>query len=219
MLTSLKSSKPRQGGRNAYQAEQKRRTRETILAAAGRVFSQKPYSLATIDEIIREAGISRVTFYMHFETKLALAFAIWDEIMPDWLCVFDALAGIAPGDVDALADWVNRLCGVYVDHGYISALVVQLDFFEDEFHHRVRDERDRLIDHLAATLPAFTAATGTGPDAVRNRARAHLILQRIDQMCSELTLHGPVPDSDIYIRLLAEELSDFLAGDRPARQR
>ena len=43
--------------------------RETFLRSARREFAQKPYSEASINQIIREAGIPRGSFYMYFSDK------------------------------------------------------------------------------------------------------------------------------------------------------
>ena len=43
--------------------------RETLLQAARREFAQKPYADASINQIIRDAGIPRGSFYMYFSDK------------------------------------------------------------------------------------------------------------------------------------------------------
>jgi TetR/AcrR family transcriptional repressor of uid operon len=48
-------------------------TRETILAAAGVVFSNSTYSKATLLDIITEAGVTQGALYFHFDGKHQLA--------------------------------------------------------------------------------------------------------------------------------------------------
>lgn len=201
------------GGRNSFQEAKRRQTREAILAGAGLIFSRTPYVLATIDDLIRAAGISRATFYMHFDSKLALALAIYDGIAADWLELFDELGGIAGNRTDELTDWLHRLAGLYVSHGYVTSLVVQLSTFEPSFRLRLRQDGDALIDRLGrAGIGGFAKAIGEGDAARRRRAQAHLILKRIDQICSDLSA-GEIPDGieEVhYVWLGAEELGAFI---------
>ena len=46
--------------------------REAILEAATRVFFESGYADASMDEIAREAGVSKQTVYSHFGAKEAL---------------------------------------------------------------------------------------------------------------------------------------------------
>jgi AcrR family transcriptional regulator len=48
---------------------------ETILEAAARVFSGKPFHEVLIDEVAAEAGVGKGTIYRYFETKEDLYFA------------------------------------------------------------------------------------------------------------------------------------------------
>ena len=50
----------------------KQRTRERILASAGRVFRRKGYAGSGVDELMREAGLTHGGFYAHFRSKEAL---------------------------------------------------------------------------------------------------------------------------------------------------
>ena len=129
--TNTKRGRP--AGRTAFQEEQRRQTRAAIMSAAAQVFSSAAYVYATIDDITRAAGISRATFYMHFESKLALAFAIYEDISQDWQAHFDKLSD--PGQTEAanLKPWVQQLSAIYVDHGYVTSLVSQLEIFEPAF--------------------------------------------------------------------------------------
>jgi AcrR family transcriptional regulator len=63
----------------AAPATKKRRreeTREKLLRAAYSVFATHGYDRATVDEIVREAGFSKGAFYVHFESKEDLFWAM-----------------------------------------------------------------------------------------------------------------------------------------------
>jgi len=51
-------------------------TREKLLESALGVFATHGYERATVDEIVRDAGLSKGAFYVHFESKEDLFFAM-----------------------------------------------------------------------------------------------------------------------------------------------
>ncbi len=209
-------AKPRRGrppGRSPYQEERRRQTRAAILDAAANIFAATPYVYATIDDIIHAAKISRATFYDHFESKFTLALAIYDGIAADWIGHFDRLAELDPARNRDLREWIAELAQLYVAHGYVTPLVEQLAIFEQNFRMRLDHDRDALIDRLAtAGLRGFAAAMGTDHAARFQRARLHLLLNRLDQLCGMLTRPGSIPsdDANAYISILAEELGQRL---------
>lgn len=201
----------RTGGRNGFQQQRKEQTRAAILAGAATVFSATPYVFATIDDLIAAAGVSRATFYTHFDSKLALALAIYDSIESDWQGLYNELALMAHPAHAELEGWLRRLAHIYVEHGYITSLVIQLATFEPSFRQRLRDDGDQLIDRLGgADVGGFRAALVD--DAQRVRAR--LVLARLDQICAELAAHELLSANErsLYIAAGAEDLLRFIAA-------
>lgn len=217
-MNSIKAPRPkglRAGGRNEFQQQRKEQTRAAILAGAASVFSATPYVFATIDELIAAAGVSRATFYTHFDSKLALALAIYDSIEADWLGLYRELTAMTNVDQDALEAWLRRIAHIYVEHGYITSLVIQLATFEPSFRQRLRSDGDRLIDMLGnAGVGGFRAALSDKAE----RVRARLILTRLDQICSELAAAGSLSPAEqpLYVAAGARELRCFIADEREA---
>jgi AcrR family transcriptional regulator len=54
-------------------------TRQRLLDAAFPVFARNGFERATVDEIVREAGYSKGAFYVHFESKDDLFWAMLEE--------------------------------------------------------------------------------------------------------------------------------------------
>jgi AcrR family transcriptional regulator len=61
-------------------------TRARILGAATRLFSSAGYNAASVDDICKQAGVSKGAFYHHFPTKQAVFLAL----LQDWLKALDA---------------------------------------------------------------------------------------------------------------------------------
>jgi len=60
-------------------------TRTKILEAAIKLFSGRGFNAASVDDICKEAGLSKGAFYHHFESKQALFLALLDG----WLQTID----------------------------------------------------------------------------------------------------------------------------------
>ena len=56
------------------------RTREAIIRAGRTLFANRQVAAVAIDDIVREAGVSKGSFYNHFDAKDALVGAIASEI-------------------------------------------------------------------------------------------------------------------------------------------
>ncbi len=84
--------------RLAAMSDEERRTEE-ILGAAFRVFSAQGYHNATVDDVAREAGVSKGTCYQYFQGKEDIFIATVERTLDTLLAEADAAAGDA---VDAL---------------------------------------------------------------------------------------------------------------------
>ncbi len=61
-------------------------TRSKIIHSAVNLFSVRGYTAASVDDICKEAGVSKGAFYHHFESKQALFLALLDN----WLKTIDS---------------------------------------------------------------------------------------------------------------------------------
>jgi AcrR family transcriptional regulator len=85
--------------------EKRARTKAQLIAAAKALFAKRPWESVTIDEVVREAGVAKGTFYTHFNDLEELAAAVADDlidafddlIQPQRLSISDPLARIAFG--------------------------------------------------------------------------------------------------------------------------
>ena len=79
-------------------------TRETLLTAAIKQFSQQGYERTTVEHICQEAGVSKGAFFHHFPTKQAAFMAILET----WLSGLDAqMTGMIAGASDVPQGLVN----------------------------------------------------------------------------------------------------------------
>lgn len=71
--------------------EDAEKTRESLLDAAERVFLRRGVTRSTLDEIAREAGLTRGAVYWHFENKEAIFLAMHDRVKSPMDIMFDEL--------------------------------------------------------------------------------------------------------------------------------
>ena len=72
---------------------------EKLLEAATREFSHRPFNEASINQIIKEAGIPRGSFYMYFQDKEDLFRYLIQESMDALLLAFEEILRRCGGDV------------------------------------------------------------------------------------------------------------------------
>jgi AcrR family transcriptional regulator len=170
-------------------ASQRTRLREAV----GRAVADKGYAAATIDDIVRDAGVSKKTFYEHFSDKLDCFLAAYeaasDELLAHVTAAQDGAGGAAGGSRAATgeADWLARTrAGI---HAYLRWLAAEPAL-----------ARVFLIEIAAA-----------GPEALERRER---LRDRYAERMRELQVANSVPDEifhavvagadDLVVRRLRE---------------
>ena len=91
--------------------------RTRLLGAVGREVAEKGYNAATIDDIVRAAGVSKQTFYEHFSDKLDCFLAAYETASDE------LLAHVRAAQDTADADWPARTrAGI---HAYLRWLAAE----------------------------------------------------------------------------------------------
>lgn len=93
-------------------------TREVIREAAFRLFAIQGYEVTTVDEIVREAGAARSTFFRLYGSKEAVVFPDHDRLLQLVEArLRSATAGSAESALDSVADAVKVVLFHYVAEG------------------------------------------------------------------------------------------------------
>lgn len=91
-------------GRRAQGALQKDRTRARILEAAQHVFATKGYHRALMDDVAREAGLSKGALYFHFPSKEELFLSLVEDAAEQLAQrVLEAIEGARGGEAKVRA--------------------------------------------------------------------------------------------------------------------
>jgi AcrR family transcriptional regulator len=163
-----------------------------ILEAGAKCFSDSGYYRANVDDIVRQAGFARGTFYKYFNEKLDLLLVLSDECedkMYDQIVAFTAIPATAEG-ADARREWLAQF----------------LDF------------RSLYIGVIRAWIDRSPANPAL--DQARERV-TKMVHESLDVLVGQTELAGVVSvrAAEIILIGLLERLPDAMADNaRPARR-
>jgi AcrR family transcriptional regulator len=132
--------------------------RRRLFAAAAAVFARAGYADATAEAIAREAGMSKATFYEHFDNKEDCIIAL-----------FDAAIGVVSHAMQSAVAAYGASNGPSTTvHAAVHAFLQALVDFPDEAQTllveivgagpRAMERRDAALDRVAAAIDAINRA-------------------------------------------------------------
>ena len=88
-------------------------TRRHILDAAATAFARNGYAGTSLNDVIKDAGLTKGGFYFHFPSKEALALAVVQDRQEIWLRDVSTAAFRHTRAVDQLLAVADALCDLY----------------------------------------------------------------------------------------------------------
>lgn len=194
------------------QSQQKQESRQKIVAAADALFAQRSYIGTSIEDIAREAGISRVTFYKHFKSKLDVAVGILDRYASKMIDDYGSLGRIADPDTAQIAIWIKHILALWRSQKNSMDTLASLVRQDPQIGARRTQTYTHTIARLGEGIPAFAlAASGTDEEA---HVRAHLLLIELEDLCYELVISEWPVNEDMAVNVVAGHFRDFIASVR-----
>jgi AcrR family transcriptional regulator len=180
----MKGREAQVAGLNEFARQQKEESRRRLVEAAERVFNRAGYIATSVDDIAQEAGVSRQTFYRHYDGKLAIAMEYFerenDVSLPLWLSIGE----LDYTDPAVVIGWITMLFDLTEAKRYSQRTFVEMGTVEPHFIDRVKELIPFTIDRLGDKIPAFAAARGKGPTARRRWVNAWLFFYHLREQCS-----------------------------------
>lgn len=196
-----------------WQQARRAENRDRLLAAAAIVFARSGYIATTIEEILVEAGIGRTSFYKHFDDKLAIAAALFEQFMPELADSYGKIVTQKCIDQRTLAEWLDTLIDCYGAQANIMSVFAQVMVIEPRFAETIARVQLNIMERLGVRFAAFDKAAKAGPrDPLRTRAS--MLIGMIDQLCSAVALHAAVLDRAAAIAFVAEDFARFIKADQ-----
>ena len=190
---------------------QKRDARRALLDAAAKVFVERGYREASIDDIASAAGYSKGAVYWHFDSKEDLFFTLLDERVDQPMREAMELLASAPADRDMSLEATRLFATLYgsarevliLDEEYWS-LAVRDAKLRARYAKRQREMRDTF----AAALRARAEHLGV-PDAGKNAEETATLLLSIARGLGREKLINP---RDVPDHLLGDSYATIYAG-------
>lgn len=145
--------------RQAQQAQ----TRHRLVTAAHQCFTDRGLAKTTIDDIVKRAGTSRATFYLHFQGKPQVLAASWDEIeFPRVNRLFVEHDAAADFSYEATRAWIESLLTFWEANPSMAVNANQIMASDDELLRwgasnvlAVRRSMPNLMARLGANAQAW----------------------------------------------------------------
>lgn len=125
-------------------------TRRHILDAAARAFSEHGYRGISLNDIVRESGLTKGAFYFHFPSKEALALAVFRDKQESWIAQTMAAVTQRTRALDQLEAMLDVCCDIFERDDSARAV--------SRLCHELSSEED-LRPHSQAHLSAWFDAT------------------------------------------------------------
>ena len=198
------------GLRERQKADRHRR----ILEAAASLFRESGYDGAKIEAIAAEAEVSVGTIYNYYRNKGDILVAIVSMEVNEVLNAGKEVVAAPPGDV---ADALDRLIGIYIDHSLIylskamwrQAMAISTQQPDSPFgktyaalDHGLTDQTCELVERLKC-LGLVRSETDV-------RAAGELIFNNMNMMFIEFVKHEVMPLQDL--RAAIRRQNEVLVG-------
>ncbi|OHV75397.1 TetR/AcrR family transcriptional regulator [Ensifer sp. LCM 4579] len=133
--------------------EKRARTRAQLIAAAHSLFARQAVESVTVDDVVKEAGVAKGTFYIHFDSLAALTAAVADELVKSF-------EGLLQPEQDSLAKPALRIafgCRSFIDKALDdprwASVVVRLTSAAPEGREIARPRLVEDLRQLSKELP------------------------------------------------------------------
>jgi AcrR family transcriptional regulator len=128
--------------------------RESILKAAGAVFSRKGFHGASVEEIARKAGVGKGTIYLYFEDKTRLFAATVTEGMEQMIGQLRSQLNSDLPFMEHLRQMIENNVDVYRNFGDLMKIVATelTRGIDKKVLAEIEAVRDRYVDFIAETL-------------------------------------------------------------------
>jgi AcrR family transcriptional regulator len=197
-------------------AERRRaETRRDILAAAYRVFAEKGYAQATIDDVASAGGVSKGAIYHHFESKEELFRALLDDHQHE-------IEGMraAIDRATSFSHLLRGVVGVWLEHYRSDPLFMPLSLELRVQATRASWARAFVADFYARIRALIAGILLAGQDAGLVRAdlkvddAATLLFGVLDGPCLQAAIDPGQVDLDAITEPMVDLIERYVSSNR-----
>lgn len=173
-----------------------RGTRERFLDAALVVFGRHGYRAATVQDILRESGGGRATFYTYFSGKADVAVQLFEGCLPGAQAFYAELAE-AP---ELTREFIRRRMEKGLRFWTRNRVILEA------LNAAMTDDPGAAERHYAWNVEAVAALTRswTGPRQAEGRLRATLLVLQWERFCWHWLIQGVPQDRELALDVIAD---------------
>jgi len=152
------------------------RTRRRLLEAAFHEIHKSGFQAASLDRILRAAGVTKGALYHHFENKTSLGYAVVDEVLGGHICAFAEELARAREPSDALREWVLSPPRLPLRLGCpVNNLALEMSPLDEGFRARIEAVFRRWREAIAVALARGQAEGSVRRDLDVERAASFVL--------------------------------------------
>lgn len=151
-------------------------TRGKLLEAAFWEIYRQGYQAASLDEILKTAGVSKGALYHHFGSKLELGYAVLDEVIAGWIVEqWGGLLAESEDPLGAIQSTIRHRCEHIPSEACalgcpLNNLAQEMSPIDEGFRRRIdrlfRQWRDAIADAIARSKEAGQVRADVDPAKV-----------------------------------------------------
>jgi AcrR family transcriptional regulator len=183
-------------------------TRDALVGAARRLFGQRGFLATSLEEIVKEAGVTKGALYHHFSDKEELFMAVADSVRRETTAKLQDLF-LLPDSFSALEAGCVAIFDAYLDPEVRQIMLVDAKSVLSPAAQRDLQSRDESA-FIRATLRRAMREGKVDPQPLR--PLASMLMGAIGEAC---TLIADAADPAAARTEVGQVLSRLLAGLRP----
>jgi TetR/AcrR family transcriptional regulator, ethionamide resistance regulator len=191
------------------------RTEAAVLDATERLLARRPFSELSVNDVIDEAGVSRTSFYVYFDSRTAVVAECLRRVTGQIAVAVDPFLAESETDPEAaIRASIRRWLAVARDHGPVLRTV------SEQWPHD-----DRLRELWFSIMARFTAGTarvietargaGQAPGGADAERLAACLMWGYERVLQVATADGDatgLPDAEAIVEPLAQMMTGGVYG-------
>jgi len=192
-------------------AEQKQRSRAGLIAAARKLGIEGGFAAAAVDDIARQAGLSRAAFYLHFKHKEELLEAVLQEQMEVYAKDIRTVSPRKIATRAGILEWFEQIIANFEATGELIGLYWSsrpISEVNREFH----QWRCASIEILGHRLPALRLFRADGAIDPIKHADLLLFVYQLEQLTYTIATGRSHIDAKLALDRLAQHFVSLLSS-------
>jgi AcrR family transcriptional regulator len=195
-------------GLGRFTSAQKEGNLQRLREAADRLFSDEGYMAVAVDDIAKAAGVTRKTFYRHFEGKYEAALDLFNRQRKHAIPLWSAIKDQRYEDLAVIRGWLEGMFRIYKGRHVLRAYV-ELATIEPRFAASAKNLVPEFAASLGEAIPAF-ALRGRSRESQRHQTEAFLLLHQIINQCVLAARGFSQMEEPIVLDILAQSFQAFV---------